>query len=149
MNTIKVKKYLDILEERTATAVAITPGMLLELTSAGTVQAHSAAGGNVLPMVALEDELQGNDIDDNYAVSAQIQIWIPMRGAEFYGILLAGEDVSVGDFLESDGTGKLKKYVADSADSDDEFVSYPNQIVGIAMEASDTSLDVNLIVKLM
>jgi len=143
MNTIKVKKYLDILEERTATAVAITPGMLLELTSAGTVQAHSTASGNVLPMVALEDSLQGNDYDDDYAVSVKIQIWIPQRGAEFYGILVAGGDVSIGDLLESDGTGKLQAY-----DEDSTGIYYPNQIVGIAMEAVADSIDARIIVKL-
>ena len=38
-NTIKLKKYQDIINEYEAEA-AITPGMLIELTSSNTVQAH-------------------------------------------------------------------------------------------------------------
>ena len=78
--TIKDKNFSDINEEYTATAVAIYPGALLELTSAGTVQAHSTAGGNVLPMFAFEDELQGKNIATAYAASDKIQVWIPGRG---------------------------------------------------------------------
>ena len=104
-NTIKVKNYSNVQEEFTATAVAITPGYLLEVTSSGTVQAHSTAGGNVFPMFAVEDDLQGNGVDDNYAVSAQIQCWIPYRGDMVYAWLKDGESVVPGNFLESAGDG--------------------------------------------
>ncbi|MBU0973850.1 MAG: hypothetical protein KKC20_24645 [Proteobacteria bacterium] len=133
-NTIKLKKYLDLLEEYTATAAVITPGMLLEVTSTGAVKAHATAGGNVLPMFALEDELQGNGIADNYAASAKIQVWVPQRGEEVNAILAAGQNVSIGDFLESNGAGKLRAHGADSTG-----IYYPNVIVGIAMAAVDLS----------
>ena len=139
-NTIKLKKYLDIIEEITATAVAITPGMLLELTSSCTVQAHSTAGGNVLHMFALEDELQGGGIDDNYAVSAKIQVWVPVRGEIVYGILVDGENVSCGDFLESNGAGFLQKHDPDEYDTDDSIGGiFTNQIVGQAIDSVDLS----------
>lgn len=138
-NTIKIKKYSDVIEEYTATAVAITPGMLLELTSAGLVQAHSGEGQNQLQMFALEDELQGKGIDDNYAASDKIQCWIPNRGDCVYAILEDGENVSIGDFLESNGAGLLQKHTEDFADSDDALTVYSNQIVGIALEAVDLS----------
>jgi len=139
-NTIKLKKYLDIIEEITATAVAITPGMLLELTSSCTVQAHSSAGGNVLHMFALEDELQGNGIDDNYAASAKIQVWVPVRGECVYAILADGENVSCGDFLESNGAGLLQKHNPDEFESDESIAAiYTNQIVGQAIECVDLS----------
>lgn len=132
-HTIKIKKYSDVIEEITATAVAITPGYLLELTSAGLVQAHATAAGNVLPMFALEDELQGNGIDDAYAVSAKVQVWIPGRGDQVYALLNDGETVVIGDFLESAGNGKLQKHTSASADV------YLNPIVGVAVEAVDMS----------
>lgn len=122
-------------KEATATAVAITPGMLVERTSAGLVQAHSNAGQPAQTMFAVEDDLQGNEITDNYSASAIIQFNVFRRGDEVYAILNDGEDVSIADFLESAGNGKLRKHTASSAGA----VEYPNSIVGVALEAVDMS----------
>jgi len=136
--TIKLKKYLDIINEYDAEA-AIIPGELIELTSSNTVQVHSTAGGNVLHMFALEDELQGNGIDDAYAADDKVQCWVAVRGEEVYAILADGEDVAIGDFLESNGAGELVKHTPDTADSDDAITVYTNQIVGISLEDIDLS----------
>jgi len=130
-NTIKLKNYSKVFEEYIAAGV-ITPGFLLEYTSEGKVQAHSSAGQNMIPMFALEDELQGNGITDAYEVDNQVQVWVPGRGDEVYALLKDGEDVAKGDFLESDGNGYLQKHVAESS-------SYTNQIVAQALEAVDLS----------
>ena len=45
--TIVIKSYNNNRDQKVATAVAITPGMLLERTSTDLVQAHSGAGGVV------------------------------------------------------------------------------------------------------
>ena len=103
--TVKVKKYSDVIEEFVA-AGAITPGMLLELDSNGEVAPHSEADGNAIPMFALEDELQGKTIDDEYAADDPVQVWIAGRGDIVNAI--AGAQIAAGDFLVSDGTGKLK-----------------------------------------
>jgi hypothetical protein len=132
-NTIKLKKYLDIIEEETATAVAITPGMLLELTSEGLVQAHSTDGGTVLPMFALEDELQGKEVDDAYAASDKIQVWVAVRGEIVWALLADNEVVTKGDFLLSAGNGKLKV----SANSEASFAEFPQSVVGVALEDID------------
>jgi hypothetical protein len=132
-NTIVLKNYLNIFEEYTATAVALTPGMLLEVTSAGLVQAHSTEGGPILPMVALHDELQGKEIDDDFAVSAKVQCWIPQRGDQAYLLVADAEDVTEGDLLVSDGTGKVKVYDGTAASD----VEYPNCIVGVALDDLD------------
>ena len=124
--TIKLKKYLDVIEEYQATAVAVTPGALLELTSADLVQAHSTDGGLALPMFALEDELQGKGIDDNYVASDKIQVWVAVRGEIVNALIADSEEVAVGDWLVSAGAGKLR--VAESDDS---------AIVGQAVEALD------------
>jgi len=138
-NTIKLKKYLDIIEEYGAEA-AITPGMLLELNSSGNVQVHSTAGGNVLPMFALEDELQGNDIDDAYVADDKVQVWVAVRGEWVYAILADGQNVSVGDFLESAGSGLLQKHEPDEYNESASIGGiYTNQIVGVALEAMDLS----------
>lgn len=143
-HTIKLKKYSDNIVELAA-AAAITPGMLLELTSAGTVQAHSTAGGNAAPIyIALEDELQGNGIDTAYVAADRVQTWIPYRGDEAYMILKDDTTaVVIGDLLESSGDGYLQKHVADvesfeSAEAG-AITVYPNQIIAQALEALDLS----------
>jgi hypothetical protein len=133
-NTIKIKNYSDVFEEINAGG-AITPGMLIEEGSAGTVIAHNSAGENALPMFAVEDELQGNGINDAYASGDPVSVWIPGRGDQVYAILADGENVAVGDLLESNGDGYLKKHVAGSAG----VVEYPLAVVGYALEAVDLS----------
>jgi len=140
-NTIKLKKYLDIINEYEANA-AITPGMLIEVMSTGKVRAHATAGGNILPMIALEDELQGNGIDDDYAAADQVQCWVPVRGEEAYLILEDGETAVIGSLLESAGNGNVQVHVPDKetvgADSSGNRTTiYGNQIVGIALEAKN------------
>ena len=135
-HTIKLKDYSKVFEEYVAVA-AITPGMLIEYTSAGKVQKHSSAGQNQIQMFALEDELQGKDIDDDYAAAAVVQVWIPGRGDQVYALLKDGENVSIGDLLESAGDGYLQKHTPDIESGGDNI--YTNQIVGEAIEALDLS----------
>jgi len=104
-NTIKLKKYSDVIEEFVA-GVAITPGMLVALDSAGKVVPHGVASGNAIPMFALEDELQGKTIDDAYEADAPVQVWVAGRGDIVNAI--AGAEIAAGDFLVSAGNGKLK-----------------------------------------
>ena len=96
-----------MVEEITA-AATVTPGYLLELTSAGKVQHHSTAGGRAVPMFALEDELQGKGISDNYSANDPVQVWIPYRGDIVYAMLKSGENVAIGARLESAGDGTLR-----------------------------------------
>lgn len=131
-HTIKIKKYSDVIEELISTAVTLTPGMLLEVITGGYVRKHATSEGDVTPpMFALEDELQGRGIDDDYAVSSKIQVWIPGRGDRVNAFLKNGESVVAGDMLASGGDGTLIKYVGTSVK--------PNQIVAIAMEAVNMS----------
>ena len=136
--TIKIKKYLDIIEEFAA-AETIYPGSLIELTTDRTVKKHSTATGNALPMFALEDELQGNGIDTAYTVGQLVQCWTPVRGEVVLAILADGQSVGEGDFLESNGYGYLTAHTADTASQD--AVRYSNPIVGISLEEMDASGD--------
>jgi hypothetical protein len=133
-NTIKLKKYVDIINEVEASGV-ITPGMLLETDSDGKVKAHSSAGGNAVKQFALEDALQGNGIDDDYASGDKVQVWSCVPGEEVYALLKDGENVGIGDFLESAGAGMLQKHVTGSAGE----VEYPAGIVAMVLEALDLS----------
>lgn len=143
MNTIKAKSYTNIIEEYTANA-AILPGQLVELMSTGKVRVHANAGQNALPMFAVEDDLQGNGIDDSYSADDKVQIWVPRRGDIVYAVLADGNDVSKGDFLESDGNGDLQKHTADVAQGGGssaiaDTTVYGSQIVGVALQTVDTS----------
>lgn len=129
--TIKLKSYLDVQEERDA-GEALYPGHLLEITSVGKFQKHSNAGQNVVQIFAIEDALQGKDIDDQYSSDDPVRGWIPQRGDHALTVLADGENVEIGDYLESAGNGTLQKHIVEST-------TYSNQIVGIAVEAMDLS----------
>ena len=130
-HTIKIKKYSDVIEEL-ITAGVLTPGMLLKVGTAGYIGKHTTSEGAVTPpMFALEDELQGRGIDDDYAMLSRIQVWIPGRGDRVNAFLKNGENVGVGDKLASGGDGTLIRHADVSVKS--------NQIVAIAMEAVDMS----------
>ena len=138
-NTIKLKKYVDIVNELKA-GETISPGHLVEQYATGLVKKHATAGGNVLPMFALEDELRGNDVDDNYASGDQVQVWCPVRGEEVYAVLADGQSVVEGDFLTSNGDGTLKKHSNESwesADAQQANTIYACPIVGVALERKD------------
>lgn len=105
-NTIKLKKYNDIINEYDA-GETITPGQLITLDSDGDVIKHATEGGQER-MYALEDELQGKSIDDDYDSGDKVQCWNTVAGEEVYAWLDSGNDVSQGDKLESTGDGTLQ-----------------------------------------
>lgn len=123
-------------KELKATAVQIYPGYLVERTStAGQCQAHSSAGQNAQTMFALEDELQGKEIGDAYAVSATIQCGVFSPGDEVLVVLKEDEDIAIGDFVESAGDGTVQEHSASSAGA----VEYPEAILGVAIATLDLS----------
>lgn len=138
MNTIKVKKYSDVIEELVANEI-LYPGHLVEQISTGKVQKHATAGGTALAAFALEDELQGKTIHEAYAAADQVQVWIPTRGDMVYARLANGETAVIGSKLESAGGGELRVHVPVAADSNDAITVVPQCIVGIATEAVDMS----------
>lgn len=134
--TIKLKKYLDVIIEQFA-AAGITPGHILELTSTDKYcRKHSGGGEAVAPvLVALEDELQGGSIDDAYTQDQPVQVWVGVSGEVFLGILATDQDVNRGDHLESNGDGTLRKYTP----ADSEATGHQSSIVGVALESVDTT----------
>lgn len=138
-NTIKIKSYSNIVEEMAATAAAIKPGMILEMGSASNAtvcKAHATANGNVVPMIALEDELQGKSIYDAYSATAgtKIQVWIPTRGDIAYLIPVDGTALAIGDFVTSNGDGRVKKYVVTVDSAADVETIYDRIIIGQVLE---------------
>jgi hypothetical protein len=110
-NSIILKNYGNNFEMKVA-ASTIYPGMLIEPASATTVQAHSTEGGNAGADFAIEDALQGNDIDDAYSADDQVRVWHAQPGDQVLACLADGENVSAGDYLQSKGDGTLEAFDA-------------------------------------
>lgn len=134
-NTIMLKNYLNVFEEYEAAADTIYPGCLIELDSAGKVKVHVTAGGNALPMFAIEDALQGKGLDDNYATGDKVRCWVPTRGDVVYGILADGQTIAKGDFLESNGAGYLQKHTPDEGSQNS---IYQNAIIGVSLDTESS-----------
>jgi formylmethanofuran:tetrahydromethanopterin formyltransferase len=137
-HSVIIKKYSDCIEEFVANA-AITPGHLVEVISGGKIRVHATASGNVFPMFALEDELQGKGIDEAFSALDPVQVWIPTRGDIVNALLKDGETIVEGDFLEAYSDGTLRKYVTEHWLSTNVGTVYPLVIVGVATEAVDLS----------
>jgi hypothetical protein len=94
--------------ERPAGA-AITPGHLIELTTANKFVVHSAANAKTAAIFALENELIGLGIDDNYAANDLVQAE-HFKPNDWVNALVAASAtaIAIGDYLESAGDGTLR-----------------------------------------
>ncbi len=147
--TIVGKGYLNIRDQAVSTAVAVTPGALMErVGGAATVRVHSTEGGIVEKLFALEDSFQGKGISDAYAAAgAPIMLWNPVPGERVFALIdqTSGTSVAIGDFLVSHGDGTLAKLTVTSADVHE----YPNSIVGVALEAGTAGTDLRVLVQIV
>lgn len=132
-NTIILKGYVNIRDEKVAVA-GITPGHLVERTSADKVKVHATAGGSVNNLFAVEDNYQGNDITDAYVADDLVMLIKPVPGEQIYGIAdgTSGTTIAIGDFLESAGDGSLRVKTQASAG----VTEFAGSIVGVALEAA-------------
>jgi len=136
----------DGVAEEFLAVAALSPAHLLEVTSAGKVQKHSSAGGNSERIFAIENENEGQDIDTAYAADDVVRCQKCQSGDQVVGILTLSQTVAIGDPLESNGDGTLKKHAASSAGA----VEYPEAIVGHATEAvTTTSAVANISVRIV
>jgi len=105
--TIRLKE-VGIRFERPAGGT-ITPGNLVALTRLDTFVRHPSAANKTTAMFAVENELLGLGIDDNYAANDLVQVEHFDQGDWVLATLAAGATkVWEGDFLESDGAGNLR-----------------------------------------
>lgn len=95
-------------QEELVAAGTITPGMLCEVTTSGTVKAHSKEGGYAERLIALEDALQGHGVDTNYSALDQVFMAVAQPGEVFNMLIAAGEDGAPGVAVCSNGDGKLE-----------------------------------------
>lgn len=133
-----ILKGCGIRKERTADG-AITPGHLVYLKSTDKVGVHAVAGGNAQKAFAVENDLVGGVIATAYADAAKVQYEVMERGAEVNAIIADGENIAIGDPLESAGDGTLQKHTSPVDSTADITTIYPDSIVGYALEAVDMS----------
>lgn len=121
---------------------AITPGELVSINSSNQYIRHDVAAGNARKIFAVEDDLQGNDIDDDYITLNQVQANVMKSGEEVQAWLAILENVAIGDPLVSAGNGQLQAYVAPvDVEGSPLFTQThdSNVIVAYALEAVDLS----------
>ena len=97
----------DWRHEELLAAGTITPGMLLEVTTSGTVRAHATEGGCAERLIAVEDALQGQTVDDDYSASDVVSMAVAAPGAVFNMLMKKGETGSPGQEVVSAGDGTL------------------------------------------
>lgn len=119
-------------EEANAGADGLYPGMLVQLASDGDVEAHSTEGGYAERCILLEDALQGKTVSDAYTSGAKASYGIFAPGSEFNGLIAAGENVTKGTKMVSNGKGKFIAQASATSGS-------VYQIVAVMMEAVDAS----------
>ena len=110
-------------------ASAITPGMLCELTTSGTIQAHSTEGGVAKGrLVALENEFSdhgtGRAIDHAYATNETVRYIHALPGDQLYMLLEDSATITIGDVLESNGAGYMQEESPGTSTLSDGIIGY-------------------------
>lgn len=108
-NTIILKG--DFRRKEGTAGAGVTPGELLLRSGASQYTANGTAGdADAQRIFALENDLVGDDIDDDYDSGDTVQAAYPVAGTEVYAWLEYGADVDAGDALESGGSGNLQAH---------------------------------------
>lgn len=139
-NTITLKGCPD--RKELVAGGTITPGHLLKRNSSNELVVHPNAAQDAGAIFALEDDLQGHGIDDNYSSGDHVQAGYADFGDEIYAWLKAGSTaVVVGDELASAGNGSLQKFVPQAVNEGGaaNYTIYPRAVVAVALENIDNS----------
>jgi len=91
-----------------AASEAITPGHLIERLSTNEVRKHATAAGNTARMFALEREEMGQGVEVDYAIGDKVKAGTFPPGTRVAAYLASGQNVNIGDKLESAGNGTLR-----------------------------------------
>lgn len=132
-------RSLNFVQDEAVASGAITPGMLVERTTAAvaTVRAHATASGVAARTFAIEDELQGKTYSQAYSDGDRVQYRTFQPGDRVQALLADGYNYTVGTKLVSNADGYLKPYTAvDVSDSGATDV-YTGNVVAQVDEARD------------
>jgi hypothetical protein len=112
--TVLLKGDLGDKREEARAAEAISPGMLIEMLSDGTVQKNDTVTGNGLQvLVALEDPFQGRTIDDDYAADDLVSYHVPKKNDKvFLRVPAAASAIVKGAYLQPAAGGTVVVFAA-------------------------------------
>lgn len=99
-------------------AGVVTPGHLIQGPDTDLI-VHAVAGGTMVPKFAVENDIVGNGIDDDYADNDTLLYGVFPAGSKVYAIAGTG-GVTAEDIVESEGDGRLITVVTDTATDDTE-----------------------------
>lgn len=108
----------------------ITPGHLIE-GPATAVIAHNSAGQTAQKSFAVENDIVGNGIDDDYAANDTVLYGVFPAGSIVYAIAGTG-GVTAEDIVESNGDGALRTQAASAATAE----SARHSVVGRALDTA-------------
>jgi len=102
---------------------AVSPGEAVRLAADGkydpeTLAAQIAAGRGL--KIAIEDALQGNTVEDAYALDDIVFFLSPLPGDHVQVLVKSGEDISVADYLSVEGAGS-GQFIEVSSSADAEY----------------------------
>jgi hypothetical protein len=113
-------------------AGTILPGSICLLGSANTVTVWGTAGGHPPKLFALENELIGKGIDDNYVSGDLVQMeWFTSGDWVLAYVAAAATALTIGAFVEADGAGGVRLFASGT-------------ILGVSMDALDNSGGANI-----
>lgn len=110
-NTIHLGGPIIKVNEHPA-GVAITPGMLIDgYNDAGTYKyrPHNSADAAVQRRFALEQISLNKGVDYPYAIGDLVEAAIFEPGSTVWAIIPSGQNIVVGDKLQSNGDGRVKE----------------------------------------
>jgi len=121
--------------ERLSAAI-LSPGHIVEETTAGLVQVHSTAAANAQKLVALTNLSNGGTPTDAYISGETVRYGAFHSGQKsFLRLAASAPAVVIGDALESAGDGTVRKVVTDAATDG----TQRDSIIGYAVEAVNNS----------
>ena len=133
----------DVPVRESTASGAVTPGQLIEQNAATTYRRHAGAGAVAATIFAVEDDLQGKEIGEDYSTGSKLFFKNFRRGDKVFAMLENGQNVAVNAFLVSNGNGNLKE--------DSSPVGAP--VVARALEAIDLSdsqdVDARILIEIM
>ena len=144
-NSIILMDYSTIQKEAIA-AEAIKPGHMIERDSDNKFELGDGviALPGLVPMIAIEDELQGNTISDTYSIGDLVQARVLRAGDEVQARIATTQTLIIGDRLSINGAGQVIKaaVAATAADGDDVFAICR---LAVTTPAADTLVDIEII----
>lgn len=97
------------LQKEGIAGATITPGMLVERNANAEVIPHASDGASAQPAFAVEYDMTGRGIDDNYASGDQVIYKVAYEGSEINALIADGESIAYDDPLTSNGDGSLRE----------------------------------------